>query len=232
MVKKEPTAPPLYPTKLLDEMKTAESNDGTTFRLNNITNIRKKLENESESRTRLRRRYKSLYNTAVYMSATSGIVSGCASVSSVISLSTGIGAVLALPVGCVALVTGALSVISAGFGKIIMKKLEKHERIKMLAQSKLSSISSLVSQALKDGRISNEEYDIILAEEESYRDTKAYLQKKVKTALAKDYLEVEKKIEEAEKKGVEKGKTLVVNSLPEYLRLMITPPDTVNPPQR
>ena len=215
MPKKEPTAPPLYPDlqELTPADEPAQTDGGMAFRLKHITDIRRKLEDESESRTRLRRRYKSLYNTAMYLNASSGIISSCASVATVISLSTGIGVVIALPVGTVALATGMLSVISTGFGKIIMKKLEKHERIKMLAHSKLSSISALISQALKDGRISHEEYDIILAEEESYRDTKAYLQSKVKTVLNKNYMNVEQKIDEAEKKGIEKGKTMVMTSI-------------------
>ena len=46
-------------------------------------------------------------------------------------------------------------------------KIEKHEKIAMLAVSSLNTISSLISKALSDGSIS-EEYSLILFEFETF----------------------------------------------------------------
>ena len=47
-------------------------------------------------------------------------------------------------------------------------KIEKHEKIAMLAVSSLNTISSLISKALSDDSISDEEYSLILFEFETF----------------------------------------------------------------
>ena len=47
---------------------------------------------------------------------------------------------------------------------ITRSKKKKHDKILMLAKSKLNSIETLVSQALIDMQISNEEFNVILKE--------------------------------------------------------------------
>ena len=80
-----------------------------------------------------------------------------------------------------------------------MKKCEKHERIKLIALTKLSSVNDLVSTALTDGRISAEEFKVISQEEESYRELKSQIRKRVRNELS---VEREEEIRaEAEKKG-------------------------------
>ena len=49
-----------------------------------------------------------------------------------------------------------------------MKKKEKHDKILMLAKSKLNSIETLISQALIDMDISHEEFVTILKEKDKY----------------------------------------------------------------
>ena len=46
----------------------------------------------------------------------------------------------------------------------MMLKAEKHEKIKMLAGAKLNTINDHISKALKDEKISDEEYSLILSE--------------------------------------------------------------------
>jgi len=48
-------------------------------------------------------------------------------------------------------------------------KAKKHDKIKTLAESKLDSISALVSKAIEDAHISHQEYQFILKEVEHYR---------------------------------------------------------------
>ena len=56
--------------------------------------------------------------------------------------------------------------------KITRNKKKKHDKIVMLAKSKLDKVEKLVSQALIDLKISHEEYKSIITEEENYRRLK------------------------------------------------------------
>ena len=80
-----------------------------------------------------------------------------------------------MPLGFTAVASGVLSVVSVAVSKILLKKVEKHQQIKLIASAKLSSVNGLVSRALQDGHISNEEFQIILQEMESYRDHKSQI---------------------------------------------------------
>ena len=55
------------------------------------------------------------------------------------------------------------------------KKKKKHDKILMLAKSKLNSIETLVSQALIDMEISHEEFITILKEKDKYEKMKGNL---------------------------------------------------------
>ena len=55
---------------------------------------------------------------------------------------------------------------------ITRKKNKKHDKVIMLAKSKLNSIEILISQALIDMDISHEEYITILKEKDKYEKMK------------------------------------------------------------
>ena len=55
---------------------------------------------------------------------------------------------------------------------ITRTKKKKHAKILMLAQSKLNSIETLISQALIDIKISHEEFSTILNEKDKYEKIK------------------------------------------------------------
>ena len=58
---------------------------------------------------------------------------------------------------------------------ITRNKKKKHDKILMLAKSKLSSIETLVSQALIDMEISHEEFNAIIREKQKYERMKENL---------------------------------------------------------
>ena len=64
-------------------------------------------------------------------------------------------------------------------------KLERNEKIAMLAVSTLNTISSLISKALSDSSISDEEYWLILLEFETFTWMKEDLGIKSKTSREK-----------------------------------------------
>ena len=202
--KSEPSAPPLYPNidefqaRVQSEVQQSSKKDdeGKTFRLKRISDIREFLEKEFETRGRYRRRYKSVYNTAIYVNAAAGLTSVASSISSAATAATGIGIIASVPLGFTAVATGCLSVVSAGISKILLKKVEKHQEIKLIAASKLSSVNGLVSKALQDGNISNEEYQIILQEMESYRDHKSQIRNRITANIRELTVEKENEIRE------------------------------------
>lgn len=217
-MRKDATAPPI--SQMYPDLPTAEPSippariepePDQNFRLKQIREIRDFLEKEVETRGRLRRRYKSLYNTAYYVNMGSSLTAVGASTTAAISITTVIGSIAALPLGIVAITTGVLGVISSKVSKVLLKKTEKHERIKLIAASKLSSVNNLVSRALSDGKISDEEFQVILNESESYRDHKSQVRRRVRNELSPEREEEIR--EEALKKGVKQGQEMAMTNL-------------------
>ena len=226
MVKKsEPSAPPIYPN--LDEVQhvqtSKEEDEGKTFRLKRISDIREFLEKELETRGRYRRLYRSAYNTAIYLNAGAGLTSVGSSIVAAATAATGVGIIASVPLGFTAVASGVLSVVSAAVSKILLKKVEKHQQIKIIAAAKLSSVNGLVSRALQDGHISNEEFQIILQEMESYRDHKSQLRNRTIGEVRELTVEKENEIgEESLKKGILKGQEMAMANL--HLMMKNTPP--------
>ena len=109
----------MYPK--LEDAQDVQDN-GMTFRLKQISEIRTFLESENETRSRLRRRYKSIYNTFFYISTASGIIAVGAGTAGMTALGTGIGAPITLPLGIVSIAMGAASVGVSAICKVLLKK--------------------------------------------------------------------------------------------------------------
>ena len=134
-------------------------------------------------------------------------------------LATGIGAIASLPLGFTAVATGVLGVISTGISKLMLKKVEKHQQIKLIAAAKLSSVNGLVSRALQDGNISNEEYQIILQEMESYRNHKSQIRNRTIGEIRELTVDKENEIrEESLKKGILKGQEMAMTNLQHIMK--------------
>ena len=99
--------------------------------------------------------------TPIVLSATSGGIS-IISFTSVIGISAGLASTSFTLV--FSLTTGIIKKLL----KIARKKKKKHNKIVILAKNKLSSIESLMSQALIDLDISHEEFKTIVNEKEKY----------------------------------------------------------------
>ena len=101
-----------------------------------------------------------------------------------------------MPLGFTAVASGVLSFVSAAVSKILLKKVEKHQQIKRIAAAKLSSVNGLVSRALQDGQISNDEFQIILQEMETYRDHKSQIRHRITAEVRELTVEKENEIRE------------------------------------
>ena len=168
---KQPTAPSLYP-----EIPTSEDEQNSTgqnYRLNKISEIEKTLLNERETRKSLYKKYKRGINI------TDGVDTTLIS-SSVILAGVGLAVPIMLPLGIVAVVCGGIG----GCVKFIRRKLHtkalKHYEIKTLVDSKLNTIKDLISKALTDGEISENEFKLILNELDKFNNMKDNMRKKQK----------------------------------------------------
>ena len=97
---------------------------------------------------------------------------------------TGVGlltSIIATPIA-IRLQAGAIAsgLLAAGW-KFIYRKLEakarKHDRIRVLAVSKLNSIAVRISVALTDDKISEEEFRLIFSEVDKYDQMKAEIRR-------------------------------------------------------
>ena len=101
-----------------------------------------------------------------------------------------------LPLEIVAIVCWWMGACVKSVRRKLMSKAQKHYEIKTLGESKLSSVKNLISKALNDGRISEEEFKIVLDELNRYKDLKD------KTHIKQSGLN-----EQEKKKLIEEGKS-------------------------
>ena len=101
-------------------------------------------------------------------------------------LSTIVAAPAVIGMEAVSIVMGLLLVVGNRAIKKMSLKIEKHKKIAMLAISTLNTISSLISEALSDNSISDEEYSLILLEFETFTRMKEDFRIKSKTSLEKN----------------------------------------------
>ena len=69
---------------------------------------------------------------------------------------------------------------------MLMRKAEKHEKIKVIAETELDTINGLISKALTDDKISDEEYTLILSEVIKYRKMKEEVRSKTRKSIDED----------------------------------------------
>jgi cAMP phosphodiesterase len=145
--------------------------DVQSFRLQKICDTQAVLDNEITHHRQVRKKYKRAFAVTHAVSVASGIAAGALSSAGVgVSLS-GIGVLIGGPLAGVA---GLVGVVGAGVvSRGLTSKVAKHEDTMVLAESKKNSISELVSKALQDGHISDEEFRLILQEQERYYALKA-----------------------------------------------------------
>ncbi|KAG1665133.1 hypothetical protein GQR58_018801 [Nymphon striatum] len=176
--------------------------DGNSYRLSEIGEILKQLEQERDYRYGLSRKYRrgiKLINIAdaALVAVTMGL--GVVGVS---LLSTIVGVPIVLVVEGIALGTGLLNIASKYANTKLTRKVEKHENIKILAETKLSDISIYMSKALDDNIISDSEYNVIADEFVKFREMITDPEKK--DLKVQEFLELKKNIKNnftAERQG-------------------------------
>ena len=91
---------------------------------------------------------------------------------------TGFGAVVGIPLGAVGGICGGISVGFGAASKRLSHKVSKHEQTVSLAKAKVNTIHDLVSKALKDNTISDQEFSLILSEVDKFEKLKLEIRQK------------------------------------------------------
>ena len=206
----------VYTEKIYPEIPTAPPEDdiSQTYRLKKIEEAEKFLREEIKTRDKLAKDFKRK-STASTISDTSIITAiTLLEIASVATLTTGVGAPISIVLASTGLLLGLGSGIIHKTQKVFESKAKKHDKIKTLAESKLDSISQLISKAVEDTHISHDEYNFILKEIEHYRIIKEQIrtksQKKVDTITAEQR---EALLAQGRKEGEQAFLSRVVGSL-------------------
>ena len=146
--------------------------DGNAFRLQQSCRVLENLKKEAKHYASVRKKYKRCLNVLSRISTSSGTLSFCLSGSGVGTAFSGVGLPLAPSLGGLGLVCGVVSVIAGEAGKKVSRKVTKHEKTVSVCESKINSLKDRISKALADDRISDEEFENILAEMAKYHEMK------------------------------------------------------------
>ena len=158
--------------KIYPELSKEAPKDGNAFRLQQSCRVLENLEKEAKHYTSVRKKYKRCYNLLSRISTSSGTLSFCLSGSGVGTAFSGVGLPLAASLGGLGLICGVVSVITGEAGKKVSRKVTKHEKTVSVCESKINSLKDRISKALADDRISDEEFENILAEMSKYHELK------------------------------------------------------------
>ena len=152
-------------------LRTTPSND-QDFRLNKINEIKDYFIEGIKERELMSKNLSKYIASFEYFDKSLIVLSVATGSISIASFATVIGA----PVGIVSASFTLAFSISTGIIKKLLKttrnKKKKHNKIVMLARSKLNSIESKISKALMDNEISHEDFETIINEEKKYRELK------------------------------------------------------------
>ena len=136
----------------------AEENKCQEFRLKNVDETRNYSIEEINRNELMNKKHKKICTTLNYIEhflTVASPISVCVSISAFASL-------VGIPVEITSSAIGLkICAITAGIKKyksIIKKKKKKHDKIVLLAKSKLNSIEVLISKALIDSNISHDEF--------------------------------------------------------------------------
>ena len=147
-------------------------NDQQHIRLNEINEIKDYFVAEIKERELMSKRLSKYIafcdyfdKSLIVLSATSGSVS-------IASFATVIGTPVEIARASLSLAFSLSTGIVKKLLKTTRNKKKKHNKVIMLARSKLNSIESKVSEALINNEISHEDFMIIINEEKNYRELK------------------------------------------------------------
>ena len=174
----KPVEPSIYPT-----LPTAPEDESQIYRLKHIEEVENFLIAEVKEREKLYKKFKrylTMIRQADHASITVGAIT---STTGIVVFATGIGVPIACALEGVSLAFIALQVGLRKNETKLRHKVEKHDKIRVLAEIKLEVVNHLVSKAIDNNHISMEEFRQIVQEKQYYLLRKHELRVSTKKAL-------------------------------------------------
>ena len=147
----------------------------TQFRLSEINKIKDYFNSEIQERKAISKKLSKYIATFGYIDKTLIVLSATSGGVSIISFASVIGAPAGIASASFTLVFSLTTGLIEKVLQITRNKKKKHNKIFVLAKSKLNSIETLISQALIDLEISREEFITIVKEKEKYEKMNMYM---------------------------------------------------------
>ena len=140
----------------------------STFGSSRYKKLRKHLEDERDKHSQLYKKYRRGVNAVDAAHTTLISASMRMGIGGVGLLSTIMAAPVVLGLEIAALACGLLGVTGKFIDRRLSVKAKKHDKVRVLAESKLNTIAGHVIKALADGQISDEEFHLIIDEAQIY----------------------------------------------------------------
>ena len=191
-------------SKIYPNLNPTALQEPQAYCLKKLTEIEAYLLDEIEVRERLVKKMKR-FNTITGIVdtglITSTMITGGISIA---AFASGFGLPIGITLSGTSLLLSLATVITRKSFKTFTVKQEKHDAIKLLAQSKLNSIADIISQAMQDRDISSIEFNKILQEVEKYRTFKTDIRNQTKAKVKQITKEQrEELLEQGRKEGKE-----------------------------
>ena len=165
-------------SKIYPDLNPTAPQEPRTYRLKKLTEIEAYLLDEIEVREQNAKRIKR-FNIITGIVDT-GLITGGISIA---AFASGVGLPVDVALSGTSLLLSLATVITRKSFKTFTVKQEKHDAIKLLAQSKLDSVANIILQAMKDGDISSIEFHKVLQEVEKYHKLKTGIRNQAKTKV-------------------------------------------------
>ena len=158
----------------------SENGDPLNFRLQKSCEILQNLEKEVKQYECVQKKYNRLRKLIVW---TTGGVSVLLSGTGLALSLTGFGAAVGVPIGGVGALLG---VVSTTVGVKLSRKIAKHEKTSQLARAKVNTLQDIISKSLADNKISDTEFEMVIAESTKYNSMKQEIRQKSRKETEKN----------------------------------------------
>ena len=170
-------------SKIYRDLNPKAPQEPQTYRLKKLTEIETFFLDEIEVRKWLEKTTKR-FNT-ITGSVDTGLITPTVITGGIFvaAFSSGVGLPVGITLSGTSLLLSLATFITRKYFKTFTVKQEKHDVIKLLAQSKLNSMADIISQAMQDGDISSIEFRKVLQEVEKYRKLKLNIRDQAKAKV-------------------------------------------------
>ena len=150
------------------------------YRLKKIEEVEVFLRAEISEREKLYKKFKRHATTTQILDHTLITATVITGSGSIVTLCTGVGLPASIALASVSLILSLTTAITRKTNKLYDTKAKKHDKITVLAQTKLDSVHDTVSKAINDGHISPEEFQRVIHEKQRYLLLKQGIRAKTK----------------------------------------------------